>query len=303
MNNLYGFPNLPKAGLGNMLLPWADCLLWCKDFDANMISPFWYKLRIGPIIRNERDKRMYSQCFNSSGQITGLRRLFLLAFSKLESAEKWREGGHRTKIEKKTVVSFSDMNCFHQLVGRQAEVADGLRRIINPEYFPAGLDGKKFVGIHVRLGDYPQQLIHEGSKMVNYRLPLEWYSACLLEIRQALGTEVAAVVFSDGNDNELAPLLNLPHVHRSPFKKAITDMLALSKASIIVTSRSTFSLWGVYLGQVPSIWYPPKKEIFGDELIKNEEGIQSEIEWMIGDSLPDNFIYAVKKRMESIAPS
>ena len=28
---VYGYPVLPRAGLGNMLFPWADCYLWCRD--------------------------------------------------------------------------------------------------------------------------------------------------------------------------------------------------------------------------------------------------------------------------------
>ena len=79
---IYGFPILPKAGLANMLIPWADCLVWCKDNGIRQISPFWGKIRIGPYLRKERDKRQYQRLFNPHGTITGLRRLFLLTISR-----------------------------------------------------------------------------------------------------------------------------------------------------------------------------------------------------------------------------
>lgn len=286
-----------------MLIPWADCLLWCKDNDAQMISPFWYKLRVGPIIRHERDKRMYYHYFNSSGQISGFCRLMLLAFSDWVSAEEWRAGISRNKLVRKTVVSFTDMNCFDRLLGRQAEVAAGLRKVIRSEYLPFGLDERIFIGIHIRLGDFPTKIVQNDSNTGYFRLPIEWYTACLQEIREALGTKIDAVIFSDGKDSELAPLLYLPFVRRSPFKIAVTDLLALSQSSIIITSRSTFSLWGSYLGQVPSIWYPPKSEICGGGVIKNEGNTKYEVEWTLGERLPDDFIRTVKKRIEQTAPS
>jgi len=77
-HKLYGYPVLMKAGLGNMLFPWADCYLWCKDHNAQMIAPFWAKLRIGPYLRREKDKRSYQRLFNTQDQISGFKRLFLL---------------------------------------------------------------------------------------------------------------------------------------------------------------------------------------------------------------------------------
>ncbi len=82
MKKLYGFPILPKAGLANMLIPWAECVIWCNDHGIKQIAPFWRKFRLGPHLRGERDKRQYHKLFTAKGKIAGLKRLLLLLTSK-----------------------------------------------------------------------------------------------------------------------------------------------------------------------------------------------------------------------------
>jgi hypothetical protein len=65
------------------------------------------------------------------------------------------------------------------------------------------------------------------------------------------GTLGPVVVCSDGTDDELQPLLALPGVVRSRSANALDDLRVLSRASLIVGSRSTFSAWGAFLGDVP----------------------------------------------------
>jgi hypothetical protein len=75
-------------------------------------------------------------------------------------------------------------------------------------------------------------------------------------------------------------------------------MLALAKATAIITSRSTFSLWGAYLSQAPSVWYPKKSIVVKKEVIPG--GIESgmEIEWTEELPLPDGFIRTIINRIE-----
>jgi hypothetical protein len=65
-------------------------------------------------------------------------------------------------------------------------------------------------------------------------------------------------IFSDGKEKELQPLLALgAKLYRSG--SDITDLLAMSAASILVGSNSTYSRWAVFLGNMPSIWV--KKDV------------------------------------------
>jgi len=113
-----------------------------------------------------------------------------------------------------------------------------------------------------------------------------------------LGLERPAVVFSDGAYGELAPLLELPRAGRSPFPAAITDLLALTQAAAVIASRSTFSLWGVYLGQAPSIRHPPNRDILSRRIVRGEDGRGLELEWTTGAPIPAGFATALERRLD-----
>ena len=75
-------------------------------------------------------------------------------------------------------------------------------------------------------------------------------------------------LFSDGSDEELEELLQLPKVSRLFTGSALGDILALSKCNAIIGSDSTFSGWGAFLGQVPVVF---PKQHFGRVLKNNEQ--------------------------------
>ena len=56
--------------------------------------------------------------------------------------------------------------------------------------------------------------------------------------------------------DELSELLALPDCVRCGFTSSIGDMIGLSRASILVASGSTFSMWASYLGRMPVVWHP-----------------------------------------------
>jgi hypothetical protein len=88
-------------------------------------------------------------------------------------------------------------------------------------------------------------------------------------------------VFSDGTDEELAALLALPAVQRRDYGSGLGDMLGLSRSKLLIASGSTFSMWGSYLGQVPTIWHPRK--LLQHVLLEHPD---REIEWAHGNALP-----------------
>jgi hypothetical protein len=70
-------------------------------------------------------------------------------------------------------------------------------------------------------------------------------------------------------------------VQRVDYGSGLGDMLGLSRSRLLIASGSTFSMWGRYLGQVPTIWHPGK--LLQHVLIAQPE---REIEWAEGESLP-----------------
>ena len=88
----YVYPDVGRAGLGNMLFPWARAVLWSKSYNVSVINPTWYKFRIGPYLRRENDKRRYHLLFKSSGYISGIRKFWLLCLlPRYSEQDEWTE--------------------------------------------------------------------------------------------------------------------------------------------------------------------------------------------------------------------
>lgn len=203
-----------------------------------MIAPTWSRLsRIGPWLRGERYKRYYGGEFSNNGYISGFARWWLLVF-------------HRGAIE-----TFSGMKGFFEpIIGCQDIVRAELLRIVKPgilERVEQIASEGSFVGVHIRRGDFT------GTHMVTSD---DWYVKAL---HRALDTKLASErtcvrVFSDEYPEKLSFLkaaFPCEKIIIMPKAPAIQDILLLSRASILVcSSRSTFSMWGVYLNQVPSVW-------------------------------------------------
>lgn len=284
----YGYPILPQTGLCNMLLPWADCLLWCRDHGATMIAPTWRKVRIGPYLRRERDRRDYHRLFHAADGIAGFRKwALLLTRRRVPFSPQLTEAATSGAM-----VTFRDLNSFTRLAGRHGEVAAGLRGMTQPGFLPAPA-AQPFIGLHVRLGDYAVPGSVEPRPDVHFRLQIVWYLAALRELRARLDEDVPAVLFSDGTDDELRELLQEKGVSRSPYQTAVTDLLALSGAGVMVASCSTFSLWGSFLGQVPALWHPGTRF---RSAVTAAEPYLLEPEWSPGCPLPAPFIDAVRAR-------
>jgi len=295
---VYGWSWLPRSGLGNMLFPWARCLVWCKDNGCEMIGPVWFKVRLGPYLRRERDKRHYWKLFHAGGAITGLRRLWLLARLPMISEEVGRE---RATNLRRCVVLFRGMTgLFEPIIGRHREVLNGLTTIVRRGCLPTR-SAKGYIGIHVRRGDFAvptdTRLLMDGGW--NYRIPIEWYLQCLREVRAAAGSCVPATVVSDGSGNELDLLMSEPGVTWHRGRSAIEDLLWLSSSSVIIASGSTFSMWASYLGQAPSLWFPGQLRqrvvtAWGEDCV-------AETEWAPDRRLPGSFIALLERRLERVA--
>ena len=299
-HQVYGYAMPGRYGLGNMLLPWARCFLWCRDNQAPMIAPRWTYLRLGPYLRRERDKRNYQRFFRQDGYISGLRRALLLVSTRRLTEEQAAEvAGEGTRV----VVCFEGMgDFFRPLAGRHAEVRAELRRITRPELLnqpPASLDGRRtsVIGVHVRRGDFaPSDMTALASGLPNYRIPLAWYIETLQRLRVALGWEAKTFIFSDGAEEELAPLLDLPNVDLYRTGSAIGDLFALAASQVMIASGSTFSMWASFLGQVPCLWFPGQRQ---QRLLHDDPSGCLEPEVGLGDAIPAELVEYARHRWEA----
>jgi hypothetical protein len=119
--------------------------------------------------------------------------------------------------------------------------------------------GEVQIGMSVRLGNdfraarSPQDYYEKGA----IKTPLEWYVETLRQVREAADYPARAVVTSDGTRKELQPLLDLGHVLFLRPGCAISDLLVLSRARVLIgAGGSSFSAWAAFLGQMPTVSHP-----------------------------------------------
>ena len=259
---------LGGAGLGNILFPWATAIVYAKAHNLTRLQTTWKNLKIGTFLRKERDKRMYFDLFTGNDGVGGLKKFLLLNFT------------NKVKYFSSMDALFEPFKHDHNFVKTE------LLKIINPYHIEKAEEfNPNSVALHIRMGDFEEpeneQLLRDGAW--NYRLPLKWYIAIIDKIR--LKSNLPIYIFSDATDKELEEILAFDNCKRAYFGSAISDMIALSRCKILVSSASTFSMWASFLGQMPTIWFPGQMR---QKLISNPSIFEGEIDYT--DKLPTTLI-------------
>ena len=259
-NFLFANPIVDRTGLGNMLFPWARAEVFARNHQCSVLAPKWtHWMRIGPWLRREKDKRYYLQLFSNEGYVTGFKRYWILLSKQHLTENEFAQNNPGGFQEKKTVVlDFMGMEgLFQPFLSSQAYVRERLYAITHPKINASVVaDGSlPFIGVHIRRGDF---------KQAGFSIPLEWYAKAIAFAKSNIrvrGVDVNGLpvrVFTDDVPGVLDFFQNtIPNIGVMPNRLALQDLWLLSKASILIgTSRSTFSMWAVFLGQMPSVWHP-----------------------------------------------
>ncbi len=267
----YVYPKLSKkdfhlfriggAGLGNILFTYARAVVYAqKNPDTRVIWPTWFSIKIGTILRGEKDKRFYNDLFkNRAGHISGLKKSILWLTKKKISEKQALAGEDR---EDKIIVFEDFEDCFEPIMNDSELVyEDIVKNLANKNKKALDFDASDAICMHVRLGDFNRVTWEEllaGKN--NSSIPIEWYVKMGEQIREIVGRPVKIYVFSDGTDEELKQLLDMENVERITFGTAIADIIGLSKAGIFVASGSSFSMWARYLGRMTTIMLPNQQK-------------------------------------------
>ena len=288
----YAWPRLSKTdllfiriggnGLGNLLFTWARCLAESERRGWRMIWPTWRSYKPKNRRVNPYDHRSYSDLFRPTAHyVSGWQKPWCLARGRWISEAKARVSG----AQPGSVVVFRGMD------GKFSSFRNELERIrseliaISREQHLAALSNPDPapIAIHVRRGDFVRQQSYEEMVSIdNSTLPMNWYVGALRAVRAKCGRELRAEVYSDGTAEQLAPLLSLPGVSRREYGSSLADIFGLSRSRLLIASGSTFSMWGSYLGQMPTLWHPGK--LLQHVLLEHPE---REFEWAAGEPLPD----------------
>lgn len=294
---LYAIPVLGRYGLTHGILAWARCHVWCRENNAQMLAPFWFKVRVGPYLRRERDKRNYFLLFHSGTAVGGLTRLATLArVRKVDIGPEWPElpsGDDPVVLRFHNALRDNERKSFAQVLGHGPFLRQEMVAMTHRRYHPAPAN-RQFIAIHVRLGDFTK-VDAEPSALAglnNTRLPIEWYGDRLSALRLALGREVPATVFSDGSDDDLAMLLSLPGVARAPKQASVTDLLAMGQGVALIASGSGFSRWGAFLGSIPRVSFP------GQAGVPIDSDLTRDIESGFAEAFPASFVEHVRVQLD-----
>ena len=259
----YIYPRLSRAGLGNLLFPWAHAVVLAERSDTPLLPPRWFKVRLGPILRRDVDTRQYQRIFRRPPLREVLRRVLLL-----RTATLWSETGELLKRGSQTqvlVVSSMDAR-FAPLGGHREVIMRRLLEAARPEVVEGLPRPGSYIALHVRRGDF--RFADEEPARVGLATPLaraqgweaasgvlvasriEWFCDAVMAAR-AVGWDGPALVCSDGTDEQLAPLATLPGVVVRRGTNAMQDLLTLANARVVIGSGSSFSAWGSFLGSLP----------------------------------------------------
>ena len=254
-----GFVRIDGHGLGNSFFNYFHAVALSIKHSGIMITPAWFSIKIGTFLRRETSKRLYWRMFKPFPEE-------LCRFSKILILTKMFKQRNYINISGNGDINVLEgtlnvVGCpsyaftFNGLHNYRDVIRTRLLSIVNdPIPTNHSWGGNDFIAVHVRLGDFTEtpdaKQICSGDK--NVRIPLSWY----VNVAKALQSHYPSMpirIFSDGKKNELEPLLKLgATLYRSG--SDITDLLVMSSASILVGSRSTYSQWAVFLGDMPSIW-------------------------------------------------
>jgi hypothetical protein len=256
-----GFVRLSGDGLGNSFYTYFHAVVMARESGAALIYPTWRALRIGPLLRGERSTRTYWNTFRPyADEIRGPLKMLALMNGKRNLVEVGRTGREPVRAGVLNVVKSRDFT-FQGLHDFRTLIRDRLIGVINdriPAEHPWGRAG--YIAVHVRLGDFAAPTDNQAllGGQANLRIPLSWYVAVVRELR-ARHPERQVFIFSDGDEHEFAPLLELGgRMYRSG--SDIKDLLAMAAASLFVGSNSTYSRWAAFLGDMPSIWVKKRVE-------------------------------------------
>ncbi|MEO9570749.1 MAG: alpha-1,2-fucosyltransferase [Polaribacter sp.] len=290
--DLLGF-RIGGAGLGNILFPWARGVVFAKKNKLKKINSTWITFKFGTYLRKEKDKRNYHNIFLEKN-IGGIRKMMYLFIGKHFSENEIIGNKIESTFRPSIITFFGMKNQMNDIINDQKIVKEELFKILRDKHLKlAEKHTPKSIAIHIRLGDFSipnnEKDIRNGK--TNCRLPLNWYVEIISNIRKELSDDIDVLVFSDGKDEELKQILDLPNVSRAKGGTAISDMLSLSYAKILIASNSTFSLWASYLGQNSTIWFPGTHRV---KLFNNDNVFEGELDY--NDNIPYVLIENLKNK-------
>ncbi len=245
-----GFFRVAGAGIGNALFPYFHASVLAHLHKGAVVHPAWLSLKPRRLLTTFSADRSYIGVFRQHpDDIGGWRKVRALASRRHVVVP--TSGNPTIRTDALNFVLCPDL-AFGVLRDHRPFVRERLLAIARTAAEPRwGAGG--YIGVHIRLGDFAAAPAGtQPGAAVNTRVPMKWYLDTIRAV-QARWPGLAVVIFSDGSDQELSPFIDAKYTVRRS-KSDLDDLFGLAGSSVLIGSRSTFSTWAAFLGDMPSVW-------------------------------------------------
>ena len=248
-----------STGLGNRLFPWARCELASRKLSLRKLAPKMANIRRGALFRGGIEykyfltKSLLWDNFSYPDYVTGIKRLWiLLSYPRLDESQ-FQAASQTASFPEGLVVFRGDGDLFVSLRGENAFLLDNLRRMTKRKWIEQAAEPEYVLGVNIRLGrDFSVPVSEQDMQNRGLILtPIEWFVKAIEEVQKRIG-QVSCLLVSDGSQEALRPILELPNVRFFGGSSAISDLLCLAKCSALIgTGGSSFTAWAAYLANAP----------------------------------------------------
>lgn len=260
----------PRAGLANMLITWSRAVVFAKLNDLPWRSYGWSAFRPGPWLRGETKKRLYHGFFRSN-----------MSWPRIAATESAIRYGRNVLFDPNPTVTQVDQNLVvFRSFPKGPDFFAGLQpheELVRREFYDLLtaathelIARQKSVKIacHVRRGDFISPTDPRYSLGGRYcQTPNQFFLDAIKAIRQKVGEDLPATIFSNGKPDEIQELLKLPKVTLAVPNSDLVDLVTMSRSDYLITSAwSSFSYMAGYLGEsaILRLPYPDACRIRGD---------------------------------------
>ena len=243
----FGVIRSAGPGLGNLLFPISRALIAAHESSEGVfIQPTMRQIKLGPFIRNEPDKRVYSGILKSRKIENWKYRLKTLYIPRFNESDFLS----RVQTNEYTVEYKGLKNYFFDLIHHQDLIVSWIKTIAKKHAF----DTPSYdIAVHIRWGDF--QPYEKGVRSGSMRQPLDWYKAALeYAIKSRNLTNAKIVIFSDLPAKNLKAFVDLYGAEIDNSPNALYAISRMGKSALILSSRSTFSMWGAFVGNCDILW-------------------------------------------------
>ncbi len=239
-----------------MMFPYARAVVTAQKLDARLIEPHWWRPRLGPYLRRERDKRRYDLLTAGPplGQLAQDR--LTIATSRLLDEELRELRSARWRGCRSTIIVKGMGRLFGPIWDDRAVVLREFERVFAPALSVGIPTPGTYYAVHVRLGDFVRRETSAATPNGrNMTTPLSWFMAAIRNLQER-SPGLPVVICSDGTDDELQSILRIRGVERARSANAIADLWTLAGAKTLVGSGSTFTAWASFLSKTPTLLQP-----------------------------------------------